>query len=313
MSTLRTYAQLCRLPAVFTAIADIFLGYLLTHEKLTPVDRFLALVAASAGLYLAGMVLNDVFDRYIDARERPKRPIPSGRVPVRNAIAFAVVLIAVGLGAAAFAGRPSLFVALILLANILLYDGGLKKTPLGPVAMGGCRFFNIILGASAAGAGFNDAFQMPQFLVAVGMGVYVMGVTLFARNEAERSRPAALTAALVVVNLGLLIQAVWIAPQGDAVLRPLGWQVQRGVVEPWRALAILGAMAVVLNRRAIGAILNPSPALVQNTIRSMLLSIITLDAMLIYNRLGDAGIPFAAGVFALLVPSLALGRWMSMT
>ena len=31
-------------------------------------------------LYAAGMVLNDAFDAELDARERPERPIPSGRI-----------------------------------------------------------------------------------------------------------------------------------------------------------------------------------------------------------------------------------------
>ena len=38
------------------------------------------------------MVLNDVFDYDIDRAERPKRPLPSGRVPraqpARSAIAY---------------------------------------------------------------------------------------------------------------------------------------------------------------------------------------------------------------------------------
>ena len=80
------YLRLLRLPTVFTALADIFLGFLLTHPTLTtdegpnPLPSFLLLCAASAGLYLSGMVFNDYFDRLIDAEERPNRPIPSGAI-----------------------------------------------------------------------------------------------------------------------------------------------------------------------------------------------------------------------------------------
>ena len=80
------YLQLLRLPTVFTAMADIFLGYILTHRGFEPVDKFLGLLGASCGLYLAGMVFNDVFDRKQDAAERPHRPIPSGRVPLTAAL-----------------------------------------------------------------------------------------------------------------------------------------------------------------------------------------------------------------------------------
>src|SRR5690606_1666654 len=61
-STLLAYAQLCRLPNVFTAIADIAAGYLFVHvyEKLQPWHIFGLLMGASSLLYMAGMVLNDV-------------------------------------------------------------------------------------------------------------------------------------------------------------------------------------------------------------------------------------------------------------
>ncbi len=313
MSTLRTYAQLCRLPAVFTAMADIFLGYLLTHVSLTPVRSFAGLVVASSGLYLAGMVLNDIFDRRIDAIERPKRPIPSGRVSLRNATIFAVAFIVIGVSAAAFVGKISLMVALILLANIFLYDGLLKNTPIGPIAMGSCRFLNIILGASASAADISAAFHTPQLLVAIGMGVYVAGVTWFSRKEAEESAQTGLIFGLAVLNLGLLIEALWITPWGERFLGRFGWPKLPGAADPWRALLILGVFVFIIDRRAFAALVEPSPKTVQNTVRIMLMSIISIDAVLIYNQLGEPGVPYAGAVIALLVPSFILGRWMSIT
>ncbi len=77
---MRAILQLLRLPNVFTAVADIVMGYLVTHESAEPWPHFALLIGVSALLYLSGMVLNDYFDRRQDARERPQRPIPSGRV-----------------------------------------------------------------------------------------------------------------------------------------------------------------------------------------------------------------------------------------
>ena len=82
----RSWLQLFRLPNVFTAMADIFLGYLLVHETLEPWWTFLLLFTASSLLYLSGMVLNDVFDVVIDRAGTPLAPIPSGRVPLRLAL-----------------------------------------------------------------------------------------------------------------------------------------------------------------------------------------------------------------------------------
>ena len=79
------YVQLMRLPNVFTALADVLMGYLFTHD---PDDAqslavgVVSLLVASALLYTAGMVLNDVFDVEVDRVERPERPLPSGRIPV---------------------------------------------------------------------------------------------------------------------------------------------------------------------------------------------------------------------------------------
>jgi len=46
---------------------------------------------------------------------------------------------------------------------------------------------------------------------------------------------------------------------------------------------------------------------------SMLLSIITLDAMIIYFRLGPAGLHDALITLALIIPAIMLRRWISMT
>ena len=82
-----SYLALMRLPNVFTAMADVAMGFLFvqaTGSKWTPTPWDFAtlatLIAASSLLYIAGMVLNDVFDVEIDRQERPERPIPSGRV-----------------------------------------------------------------------------------------------------------------------------------------------------------------------------------------------------------------------------------------
>ena len=69
------WLRLMRLPNVFTAIADVTMGYLFVHSSVGVPERLACVVLASASLYLAGMVLNDVFDVEIDARERPFRPL----------------------------------------------------------------------------------------------------------------------------------------------------------------------------------------------------------------------------------------------
>jgi len=304
------WLRLARVPAVFTALADIFAGFLLTHTHWQPLSTFFLLAGASAALYLSGMVFNDVFDVSRDRRERPGRPIPSGAISASSAAMFGSILMATGLALAAGVGINSLWVAIILSLAILLYDGGLKRTWLGPLSMGTCRFLNLLLGASAAAETFPEIWAMPQIWVATAMGVYIIGVTWFARSEAGISPRLHLLGGLVVLNLGLLLLASWILEL------PQYWGLQPGPVGADDTLPMLlfwGIVTISLNRRAIGAIADPQPRYVQGAVGLMLLSIITLDAMIIYFRLGPAGLPFALTTLALIFPAMLLKRWISMT
>ena len=195
--------QLVRLPTAFSAGADIVLGFLLTHPTLEPSGTFGLLLAASICLYWTGMILNDFFDRDVDAQERPGRPIPSGRIAARTALILAVVLNLGGLGISSLAGSNSLLIAAALTAAVWLYDGTLKKTPLAPLIMGSCRFFNVMLGASASPTG--ELWCLPQVHVAAGFGIYIVGLTWFARQEAKTSSRNHLLSATFVVNLGLCV------------------------------------------------------------------------------------------------------------
>lgn len=310
MKTLRAYLQLCRAPALFTALADILLGSTLARSEWVPVSKLVWLLGASAGLYLSGMVWNDIFDREQDTRERPQRPIPSGRVPLRSAVVFASILMLTGLLCAAVAGLRSFAIAALLTCCILLYDGVLKKTVLGPCLMGGCRFFNVILGASTAGSLFSNAWQMPQLWVATCLGIYIMGVTWFARTEALISRRGVLVFAAGVINTGLLGLAAWIGGWSILQKRSIG---PGAIQNPQMVLLALAMIAVTINRRIIVAIVSPHPNTVQSGVRMMLLSVIMLDAVSIYYQWGDSGMNTAIATACLVIPSLLFGKWMSMT
>src|SRR5437764_12957540 len=122
------YAQLLRLPNVFTAFADILLGTLAAGTLLSrPVDALL-LMLASGCLYCGGMVWNDYFDFAEDKRDRPFRPLPSGKISRGNAAVLGASLLIAGVALAGIAGRslPPIFIAAGLVVAILLYDAWLK-------------------------------------------------------------------------------------------------------------------------------------------------------------------------------------------
>ena len=138
-SKLLAYLQLFRAPNVFTAIADVAMGFVFVTGSLQPVGGFLCLALASCLLYTAGMILNDVYDFDVDLKERPSRPLPSGRISRGWARVLGYVMLAGGVLLAACVSLietvPALLpwrsgaVALLLAVCVVAYDKVLKKTP----------------------------------------------------------------------------------------------------------------------------------------------------------------------------------------
>lgn len=294
----RAWLQLMRFPAVFTAPPDVCLGFLLFRNGSERNPATLALlVGASCCLYLAGMVFNDVFDREVDAAERAERPIPSGRVSVAGAVRLGGLLLVCGVALAGLAGRSSLFIAVLLTLTVLLYDGVLKRTPLGPIAMGGCRALNVLLGAAwseeSLSAAVNDAWLAP-----LGLGVYIAGVTWFARQESRVSNRASLGGAAVLVDLGVIALMLFV------------WTTE-APADRTNVLFALGLIAVVLNRRLAAALFDPVPGNVQPAVRTLILSVVIIDATLVFHT--SANPAYALAVVSLLVPAMFIGRWIYVT
>lgn len=178
-------AQLVRLPAALSVPGDVLAGAVASAG--TPRPRVLGTMASSVALYWAGMALNDYADATVDAVERPQRPIPSGRVARRTALATACGLTAAGLGLAALTGgRRALGVAVPLTGLVWAYDLGLKSTPAGPAAMAGARALNVLAGAEPG----RRAAALPAALLT---GAHIYTVTALSRHEvsgAPRSVPA---------------------------------------------------------------------------------------------------------------------------
>jgi 4-hydroxybenzoate polyprenyltransferase len=301
---LRALAELLRIPNVFTAAADILLGYLFTHRELSPWPLVAMLIGGSALIYSAGMALNDYFDRSLDAHERPSRPIPSGRVSAATArnlgFGFLIGGVALACGAAAFAGQPRpALVAVSLAALVVLYTAALKNTPLAPLGMGGCRALNVLLGMSV----MAGPWQQVNYVVAGGVGVYIAGVTWFARAEATESSRVSLAAATVVMLAGLALLAFmpeWVSvPAGAPEIR---------IPDRWYMFWIL--IAAMLGWRCGLAVWSPEPEVVQSAVRNCIFSLIIIDA-----GACSAAQDFLHAIYiiVLLIPTMFLGRFVYST
>ena len=304
---LLAFAQLLRLPNVFTAFADIALGACVGAVMLpsTPFSYWAAcfvLALASGCLYLAGMVWNDYFDFAEDKKARAFRPLPSGRVRVRVAALLGTILFGAGValaGAAGMVAAPEwnhepLVYALGLVAAVLIYDGGAKRTPFGPVAMAACRFLNVLLALSLVS---EDALDINKRVHLAGVvGVYIVGVTWFARTEESKSRKRDLALAAFVMLLALVLALVLRAKLPSAM----------GTVAFPYLLVAFGFLVGLPASYAIG---DPSPRNVQRAVKRCVLGLVFLDAVLATMFVGLPGLL----ILLLLPPALWLGKWVYST
>jgi 4-hydroxybenzoate polyprenyltransferase len=294
--TVRALLRLCRIPNVFTAAANVVAGVVLARGgRFTARD--LLLVGASCALYLAGMVLNDYFDREVDARERPERPIPAGDVSAGFARALGLGLAAAGILLAALHSGAALAVAGGLALAILLYDGGLKGTALGPAAMGACRFLNVCLGLSVAAHRAPWTWLQPEV-----MGAYTVALTYLARDEV-----GGLAGRRARIGVGMLLGVLGAAGLALVLVGPLG----RGAPMTLAAVALVYGYLWWRARGLFWPLLGEaSPARVGRAIGGGILLMPALDALMLA---AGGHLVAAAAVFALAAPAYALKRHFYLT
>jgi 4-hydroxybenzoate polyprenyltransferase len=289
--------RLVRPPNVFTAIADSLAGLLVLWALDVPVpDRGCAVLLVSACLYLSGIVLNDVFDRDIDAVERPTRPIPRGEVSVHFAALLGAGLMVSGVAIAWWIGRGPGLVATALAAAVLAYDGGAKRTAIGPLVMGSCRGLDVALGL-AVGLGVERSWPAIAIAGPVVLALYVAALTYMARDEVPGQSQARARRGLVflLALAGAVLAALLTCPG----LPASGW------AWPWViAVLILGVRNwAPLWWRHDG----PTTG---RAIGGGIVLIPLVDATLC----AVAGVPFwAVGVALLVVPALILKQLYSPT
>lgn len=100
----------------------------------------------------AGNTINDYFDVRIDSINRPERPIPSGRVKLKEALYFSYILFALGTLLAFLINPICGFIALFNSLLLIFYAKTLKSTPLlGNLSIGYLTGSSFLFGASVFG------------------------------------------------------------------------------------------------------------------------------------------------------------------
>ena len=262
MSGYRGYVELVRPANVATALADVLAGYAVAGMGNPRVLAWLLL--STACLYAGGVVLNDVFDRDLDRIERPERPIPSGRVSTTAAAGLGASLLAAGILAATLATPVAGIVAGATAACVLVYDAwGKRQGLVGPVNMGLCRALNLLLGIAAAPAMLTGAWPLAALPL-----VYIAAVTAVSRGEVHGGRRGVTAYALISLSLVLVgLTAVALVRGGASAAGVAG--VTFTLVLAWRVLPAFW-----------GAYQDPTPGPIRHAIRTGVLSLVLLDAVI---------------------------------
>ena len=240
-ATLLKLGRVSNLPTVWT---NVLAGAVLCGGDWRNWRLGLMLVAMSS-FYVGGMYLNDYFDRAIDGRERPERPIPSGQISAQAVAAIGFCFIGAGAIATAAMGAAAAAMAALLAISIVAYDLHHKANPFAPVVMGACRA--LVYGATATA--LSGGVTIFVAVAAVAIAAFVAGLTYAARQESldkiGNLWPLLLLAAPMLVAVGVfrqgpsamavyLLLVVWTAaavyllarrPVAGSVSRAVGWLI----------------------------------------------------------------------------------------
>ena len=122
------YLKLIRPINCAMASVGVYIAYLIVTSNYAFNAEITMGILATFFICAGGMAINDYFDANIDKINRPKRPIPSGTITKRNALATSVILFALG-NALAFRISETfipLYVSLIASLLLIAYAAKLK-------------------------------------------------------------------------------------------------------------------------------------------------------------------------------------------
>jgi geranylgeranylglycerol-phosphate geranylgeranyltransferase len=125
----RALVALMRLPYwLMTGGLSLLTAFAITKAPLNMSLQMILLIFFSmAFITSAGFAINDYFDRESDAVIKPKRPIPSGALSLKQVVAVSGVLFAIGLVMAAFINWLSFAIIAVDSLLLLVYSYMVKR------------------------------------------------------------------------------------------------------------------------------------------------------------------------------------------
>jgi hypothetical protein len=255
LSALLRLGRISNIPTVWT---NVLAGSVIAGGDRNPGGIALIMLAMTA-FYVGGMYLNDFFDREIDARDRPGRPIHAGEIRAGAVSSIGFGLLATGIALMIPFGLAATVWGAMLAAVIVLYDIWHKGNVLSPIVMGTCRAL-VYIATGAALAGSASAATM---VGAVALASHVAGITYVAKQESldkiGNLWPLALLAVPLLAALPaiadgwIVITAFLLLLAADAVAvrllatRPVPGAVPLAVSGLIAAICLVDALAIALS------------------------------------------------------------------
>jgi len=114
---------------VITFISVLIAALICSPGKILEFDIFLAAFAASFTA-VSGNIFNDIYDIEIDKINRPFRPLPSGKLTIKEAYSVIILFVTLSIFASLSIGYFPLVIVLFSHFLLLLYSKYLKRIPL---------------------------------------------------------------------------------------------------------------------------------------------------------------------------------------
>ena len=141
-------------------VAGFPIGY--TNMLTFPLSPVLLAMISVFLISSGGMAINDYFDAEIDKLNKPKRPIPSGKIKKKSAMAFSIILFVSGIAAAYFINTNALGVAAFAAVLLIAYAAKLKK-----VIMAGHVSVSLLVGLTFIYGGIAAGNYIPALMMAL--------------------------------------------------------------------------------------------------------------------------------------------------
>ncbi|TGM57505.1 polyprenyltransferase [Leptospira biflexa] len=284
----KQYLILLRPANLVTAIADSLAGMAIVSFPWEKEAMFLLL--ASVCLYGGGVVLNDFFDEELDSKERPERPIPSGKVSSLHAFLLGTALLVLGVFFSCLYSEISLVISICIVFLILLYNRFAKHSIIfGPLVMGLCRGFNLILGMTMIKT--IPSFGMSLAILPV---VYIAAITLISQNEVSGGGKSKFLYAFFLYALVLFSQTFLSYHNHNVAI----------------TIPFIVLHSIFLFPPLWQAFQNPSPKRIGNAVKMGVITLIILNASF---AAAFGMMPLAFLILSLLPISFSISKYFAVT